>query len=393
MQPTHSPVTSTVSEPTRRLATRSVTAIAVGALLVGAVAPSVLAADQVPAPTTPTTVSQAAGDNETVIAVAESASAAVVTIRIASEIAVGEENQFGPFGEMPDGGFYQGTGSGVVIDPDGLIITNRHVVDGADRVVVLFSDGRELEGEVVGVDTYTDFALVDVEAEGLATVELGDSSQLRVGQLAVAIGSPLGRFPGTVSSGIVSGLDRSIDVASMGGGTRLRHLIQTDAAINPGNSGGALLDGDGLLIGINTATAGNAQGIGFALPIDIAKPIVEQIRAGEELARPWMGVTFSDIDAGLAEDEDLPVENGAWISSTGRGGSAVVEGSPADDAGVEEDDIIVAIDGQTVDADHPLDLLLLTYAPEQTITLTVLRDGAEQDLQLTLGSRPVDLGR
>ena len=389
---------SALSEPVRRLAGRSVAVVAMGALLVGAVAPSVLAADQQPEAQAPAAL-QAAGDNETVVSVAERASPAVVTIEVTGEVDSEDLGGNDPFGgQSPFGGgfgpFVGGSGSGVVIDADGLILTNRHVVDGAEAVTVLFSDGRELPGEVVGVDTYTDFALVKVDAEGLPTVELGDSSALRVGQLAVAIGSPLGRFPGTVSSGIVSGLDRNHALASKTpGATRQRHLIQTDAAINPGNSGGALLDGDGKLIGINTAMAGGSQGIGFALPIDIAKPIIEQVRAGEDIARPWMGVVFQDIDAGVAEEEDLPVTTGAWIHASEEAGPAIVDGSPADEAGIEAEDIIVAIDGQSIDREHPLDLMLLTFEPEQTITITVLRDGTEQDIELTLGTRPVDLGR
>jgi serine protease Do len=393
-----------VSDPVRRFAGRSVAAIAVGSLLFGAIAPTVFAAEQVPG-STPAPVAQAAGDNETVINVAEQASPAVVTIEVSSGDPVapdasadpGTTDPFGqmdPFKLLPEGGFIQGSGSGVIVDPDGLILTNRHVVDGADTVTVLLSDGRTLDGKVVGIDTYTDFALVRVDASDLPTVELGDSNALRVGQLAVAIGSPLGKYPGTVSAGIVSGLDRSIDVSDMtSGASRLRHLIQTDAAINPGNSGGALLDGDGKLIGINTAMAGSAQGIGFALPIAIAKPIVEQVRAGKEIARPWMGVSFMDIDAQLAKDEKLPVQAGAWIHAGDNAGSAVVDGSPAADAGIKAEDIITALEGQTVDADHPLDLLLLTFEPGQAVTVTVLRDGAEQDLQMTLGTRPADLGQ
>ncbi len=401
----------------RRLASRSVAAIAVGALLVGAAAPSVLATGRGAGDDTPAAV-QAAGDNETVIAVAEQASPAIVTIQVVPAAATSSGDDDGgdggqgddegdgrdpfggrnPFGDLSPfegfGPFLGGTGSGVIVDADGLILTNRHVVDGADKVTVILADGNELEGTVAGVDTYTDFALVKVDAADLPSVDLGDSSALRLGQLAVAIGNPSGRFPGTVSSGIVSGLDRSIDVADMStGGARLRHLIQTDAAINPGNSGGALLDGDGRLIGINTAVAGGAQGIGFALPIDIAKPIIEQVRAGEPIARPWMGVTFQDIDAQVAKDEDLPVTSGAWIHAQEGAGSAVVDGSPAADAGIQGGDIVTALGGTAVDREHPLDLLLLTHGPGDTVTVTVLRDGASQELELVLGTRPADLGR
>ena len=175
---------------------------------------------------------------------------------------------------------------------------------------------------MTGVDTLTDFAFVTVDATDLPALPLGDSSTLRVGQRAVAIGNPLGQFPGTASIGIVSGLDRSMDV--FGAARRaagLRHLIQTDAAVNPGNSGGAVLDGDGNLIGITTAEAGMSDGIGFALPIDLAKPIIDQAVAGETLARPYIGVLYQDIDPQLASDESLPVETGAWVRSFDDSGS------------------------------------------------------------------------
>jgi 2-alkenal reductase len=213
-----------------------------------------------------------------------------------------------------------------------------------------------------------------------------------VGQLAVVIGNPLGQFPNSASAGIVSGLDRSLSVYDIGTGEVLNHLIQVDAAVNPGNSGGAVLDGDGRLIGITTAQAGLSDGIGFALPIDLAKPIIDQVKAGEPIARPYIGVMFREIDAQVAADEDLPVETGAWIQAGPQSGeSAVVDGSPADDAGVQEGDIITAVDGTPVDLENPLDLQILTFAPGAEITLTVLRDGETLELPTTLGTRPADL--
>jgi S1-C subfamily serine protease len=299
---------------------------------------------------------------------------------------------------IPFGGqgfqFQGGSGSGVIISSDGLIITNGHVVGDAEQVDVILDDGTVLDGDVTGVDTLTDFAFVKVDASGLPAVTLGDSSGLRVGQKAIAVGNPLGTFPGSVSVGIISGLDRSLSAFGGAlGGDRLNHLIQTDAAVNSGNSGGALFDGDGNLVGIITAEAGMSDGIGFALPIDLAKPIIEQAQAGEEIARPYVGVVYQEIDAQIAADESLPVEAGAWIRAAGDVESPIVEGSPADEAGLEEGDIITAVDGLAVDRDNPLDLQVLRFAPGDEVTLQVLREGQTLDLVATLGTRPADLSQ
>jgi S1-C subfamily serine protease len=265
------------------------------------------------------------------------------------------------------------------------------VVGDATRVTVVLDDGTVLEGDVTGVDTLTDFAFVRVDASDLPTVPLGDSSDLRVGQLAISVGNPLGRFPSSAAVGIVSGLDRSISVfGDSRGGDRLNHLIQTDAAVNSGNSGGALLDGDGELIGITTAEAGINDGIGFALPIDLAKPIIEQALAGETISRPYVGVVYTEIDGQLAAEEGLPVTAGAWINA-GSGQEPVVAGSPADAAGLEPGDIITAVNGLAVDRTNPLDLQVLRFAPGEDVTLDVLRDGERLELQATLGTRPADL--
>jgi serine protease Do len=183
-----------------------------------------------------------------------------------------------------------GVGSGVIYDSNGWILTNRHVVEGSETMDVELSDGRVLEGTVYGIDTLTDLAIVKVDETGLTAASLGDSDALKVGQLVIAIGSPLGTYSNSVTSGIVSAKGRSIVTD---GNQSLNNLIQTDAAINPGNSGGPLLDADGNVVGINTAIARDSNGIGFAIPIDIARPIMEQAVAGEELARPYMGIRYT----------------------------------------------------------------------------------------------------
>jgi S1-C subfamily serine protease len=299
-----------------------------------------------------------------------------------------------PFGGQGGFAIPGGSGSGVIITSDGLIITNGHVVGDATDVTVILDDGSILEGTVTGVDTLTDFAFVKVDAQDLPAITLGDSSGLRVGQMAISVGNPLGSFPGSAAVGIVSGLDRSIDAyGGFGGAERLNHLVQTDAAINSGNSGGALLDGDGKLIGITTAQAGMSDGIGFALPIDLAKPIIEQAKAGEPIERPYVGVLFREIDGQVAKDETLPVTAGAWVKGQEGGDSPIVADSPAAEAGLEDGDIITAVDGLAVDRVNPLDLQVLRFAPGDALTLDVLRDGETIQLPLTLGTRPADLGQ
>jgi 2-alkenal reductase len=209
-----------------------------------------------------------------------------------------------------------------------------------------------------------------------------------VGQLAIAIGSPLGTYTNSVTSGIVSAFGRTITVQD---GTVIRNLIQTDAAINPGNSGGALLDSAGNVIGINTAVAQTAEGIGFAIPINIARPIMQQALAGQELARPWIGVFYVAISPTVAETNKLPVQKGAWLSAQDANGQRkdpIVPNSPAAAAGLRDGDIITAVDGTAIDAHSPLDDILTQYAPGRTVALDVLRDGQKLTLTLTLGTRP-----
>ena len=287
-----------------------------------------------------------------------------------------------------------GVGSGVIYDPSGWILTNRHVVvaeDGstATRMTVELKDGRELAGTVYGIDTLTDLAIVKVEASGLPAAPIGRSADIRVGQLAIAIGSPLGTYTSTVTTGIISATGRTVRVSAE---DQLTNLIQTDAAINPGNSGGPLLDAAGTVIGINTAVERDSTGIGFAIPIDIARPIMQQALAGQELARPYVGIRYVAVDAKVKADENLSVDYGALIGpATGSDGEslpAITEGSPAEAAGLKDGDVILSIEGQAIDAEHPLDAVLTSFAPGQTVTVSILRGSEEREVSITLGTRP-----
>jgi S1-C subfamily serine protease len=316
-------------------------------------------------------------ENSATIDVAAAVSPAVVRIKTSASVDTSN-------GIIPE----TGVGSGVIYDSAGWILTNRHVVEGTESLAVQLNDGRVLTGTVYGIDTLTDLAIVKIAATGLPTASLGDSSALKVGQLVIAIGSPLGTYTNSVTSGIVSAKGRSL-IAD--GNTSLTNLIQTDAAINPGNSGGPLLDAGGHVVGINTAIAAEGNGIGFAIPIDIARPIMDQAVAGVPLARPYMGVVYRALDVQYATTNKLPVSAGAIVVPGGPPNAptpAVIPGSPAEAAGVHEGDIIIKVNSQAIDGDHPLDATLSEFAPGDTISIEVLRDGASQTLTLTLATRP-----
>ncbi|HEY6012457.1 MAG TPA: trypsin-like peptidase domain-containing protein, partial [Candidatus Limnocylindrales bacterium] len=283
----------------------------------------------------------------------------------------------------------QGVGSGVIFDAAGWILTNRHVVQIdsntiASKLTVELKDGHQYTGRVYGVDTLTDLAIVKIPATDLPYAPIGISADIKVGQLAIAIGSPLGTFSNSVTSGIISGTGRSVVVQS---GRRLSNLIQTDAAINPGNSGGPLLDAAGNVIGINTAIASDSNGIGFAIPIDIARPVMSQALAGKPLERPYLGVRFETIDPAVQAEEHLTVDHGALLimspDASGTNQPAIIPGGPAEQAGLREGDVILAVEGQALDAEHPLDLVLSSYAPGQTVSLSVLRDSSTISISIT----------
>jgi len=294
-----------------------------------------------------------------------------------------------------DGAGGTAVGSGTIYDPRGWILTNAHIVRGAKTITVRLSDNRRLAGTTYGLDTLTDLAVVKIDGiPDLAMATLGDSSSVQVGELVIAIGSPLGlAYPNSASRGIVSALGRDIDVPADGVNPdmSLHSLIQTDAAINPGNSGGPLIDASGKVIGIATAAAQSTTGVGFAIPIDVAKPIMQQALAGEKIARPYIGISYDMIDQALKDENNLALSEGAWVhavNSAGNEAGAVATGSPADAAGVKTGDIITKFEGQAIDSTHRLEDLLVKYAPGRTVAIELYRSGNYITVNVTLGTRP-----
>jgi S1-C subfamily serine protease len=285
-----------------------------------------------------------------------------------------------------------GIGSGFIFDADGWILTNKHVVEGADQINVQLNDSRVFSGRVYGIDTLTDLAIVKIDATGLPVAPLGSSDELELGQMAIAIGNPLGNFENTVTTGVVSGLGRQIQAGDSSGSSseQLNNLIQTDAAINPGNSGGPLINSAGQVIGINTAVNQDAQGIGFAIPISVARPILLLALDGKPIARPWIGVYYTLVTAQVAEDQGLSVDHGVLINASSSGAPGVFPGSPAEKAGLADGDIVVAVDGEAVDADHDLATRVLPHVPGDTVTLSVVRDSRTLEIKVTLGTLPAN---
>lgn len=290
-----------------------------------------------------------------------------------------------------------GTGSGFVWDTEGHIVTNNHVVQSARRIVVRFADDTTAEAELVGADADSDLAVikVDVPARRLHPVELGDSDALRVGQRAIAIGNPFG-FEQTMTTGIVSGLGRVVRQES---GFSLPQLIQTDAAINPGNSGGPLLDSHGRVIGVTTlifSNSGSNAGVGFAVPGNTVERVIPSLIATGRYADPWLGIQGLSITSLLAEESGLPVEQGVLVQTVVQGGPAAKAGLQGGNRQVRFEsallttggDIIVAIDGVSVQDMDDLIVYLTGRSVGQRVTLTVLRSGRQQRIQVTLEDRP-----
>ncbi len=267
------------------------------------------------------------------------------------------------------------SGSGVIIDAKGYIVTNNHVVEGARNLQVIYADGSKANATAVGTDAILDIAVIKVSGAVPAVAQFGDSNTLEPGQVAIAIGSPLGDFRGTVTVGVVSALNRSVG--------RQYGLIQTDAAINSGNSGGPLVNSMGQVIGINTlvvrsSNSGNiAEGLGFAIPSKQVSEIANQLITHGKVEHPYLGIASQELTPQIVRALNLSVQDGAVVTE-------VDPNSPAGRAGLQEEDVITAIDGQKVNQEYPLIRALLTHKPGDTITLTVLREGKSMEFKLTL---------
>ncbi len=286
----------------------------------------------------------------------------------------------------------EGAGTGMILTSDGLILTNNHVIAGGGTITVFTSDGKQYKGTVVASNPTQDYAFVRIGATGLTPVKLGDSSSVQVGQSVVAIGNALGQFNNTVTSGIISGKGRPVTASDSGNSTQssaenLQDLFQTDAAINPGNSGGPLVNLAGQVIGMNTAVAGNAQNIGFAIPINEIKTAIASVKSTGTIERPYLGVRYEPITPDVVASQNLSVSQGALVIGDAQN-AAVVPGSPADKAGLKSGDIITKVDGQVIDSNHSLTSVIANYKPGDKVTLTIIRGGKTQTVTVTLGTVP-----
>jgi len=279
------------------------------------------------------------------------------------------------FGDTPQREFKQKSlGSGFIISHDGYIFTNNHVVEQADKILVKLSDGKEYEAKVIGKDAKTDIALIKIKPnDSLPVAETGDSDRLRVGDWVIAIGNPFG-LEQTVTAGIVSAKGRVI------GAGPYDNFIQTDASINPGNSGGPLFNMEGKVIGINTAIVAQGQGIGFAIPISMAKTILPDLKAKGKVTRGWLGVSVQDITEEIAKNMKLKDRSGALIAD-------VFKGDPADKAGIKSGDVVTEVNGKKIKNTHELLMMIAAFRVGETIKMKILRDGQEKEVSLMVAER------
>jgi serine protease Do len=344
-------------------------------------------------------------EDSSTVDVVKQASPAVVSIIISQDLNKIPGYGLDPFSQDPFFNFFNsdgqseqqtpttpniqevGAGSGFFISADGLILTNKHVVsDTTASYTVITSDGKKYDAKVLAQDPTNDLALVKITIQNAPFLKLSDSSQLQVGQHVIAIGNSLGQYQNTVTSGIVSGIGRSITAGSDTGSENLSGVIQTDAAINPGNSGGPLLNIAGQVVGINTAIDQQGQLVGFAIPSNEVAKAVASYQKNGKITSAFLGVRYIILTADIASQQKLPRDYGALIV---RGQNvtdfAVLLGSPADKAGLVENDIILEVNGTKVDKDHTLPSLLANLNPNDVVTLRVYHKGQESDVKVTLG--------
>lgn len=330
-------------------------------------------------------------EDSAVISAVKKVSPAVVSVIFTKDVKV--INPFGNLFGTPDEQVQQqqGGGSGLIITSEGLIATNKHVasVDGAQYSVIT-QDGKKYDAKVVSKDPISDFAILKIEAKDLPTVEFGDSDNLDIGQRVIAIGNALGEFQNTVTVGVLSGKERTLTAAESSGSNAesLEGLLQTDAAINEGNSGGPLVNLKGQVIGMNTAMAakGQAEGLGFAIPINSLKAAIDSIKKTGKIIRPYLGIRYIMVDQKIAAIKGMNEDKGVLVAGDQTNNqAAVVKDSPADKAGIKEGDVILKINGDEISQDNPLVGLLGKHQPGDEVTLRVLRDGKEMDVKVKLG--------
>ena len=269
----------------------------------------------------------------------------------------------------------QGVGSGVIFRADGYIVTNYHVIAGAQEIVVSLPDERSFTGQVIGADELTDLAVVKIDATDLKVAEFGNSDDIMVGETAIAIGNPMGlEFQGSVTSGVISALNRTLDINE-----RQLKLIQTDAAINPGNSGGALVNADGKVIGINSAklAANGVEGMGFAIPINSVRAIVDELMSNGKVLRPYIGVGVFDKETAARQGYRLNAEKGVYVEE-------ITLNGPADKAGIRRGDLILEIDGKEINKVGELRAVILEHKAGDTIRVKIERDGSKNDVDVVL---------
>ena len=332
-------------------------------------APPPAVAPSVQPPQAPGATVRVVPEESVIINVVKQVRPAVVNINTESQV----QTMFGVFPQ-------QGAGSGVIVRPDGYILTNNHVVQGATTIKVTLIGGKTLTGRIIGRDPLADLAVIKVDSkDALPAARLGSSGALQVGQLAIAIGNPFG-LGSTVTTGVVSALNRNIELPNL----VVENLIQTSAAINPGNSGGALVDSSGAVIGVNTAIIPNAQGIGFAIPSDVARVEMEQLIANGRVIRPWIGVVYGgEVDPQSGRAYGLGTDHGVVVRE-------VNADSPAAKAGIQPRDIITEVNGDRVESWNDFVRFIVTKKVGDTVKLTIIRNGASKTVPVALTERPAE---
>lgn len=340
-------------------------------------------------------------EDSAIIDVVEKSSPAVISIVVSKDVPRYRSFFDDPFGffdqmyntEPGQGGTEKqkiGGGSGFIVSKNGMIVTNKHVVsDQIADYTVITNEGKEYSAKVLARDLIKDIAVIKIEGDNFPTLEFGESENLKVGQTVIAIGNSLGEFSNSVSKGIISGLQRDVTAGSGFGKTeQLSNIIQTDAAINPGNSGGPLLDISGKVIGVNVAMAQGAENIGFAIPVEQVKKIVEQVKETGKISTPYLGVRSIAIDKQIQEDNNLSFDYGALIT---RGEKitdfAVIPGSPADKVGIVENDIILEVNGKKVDSKNQLTELISRQKVGEEINLKIWHKGETKNVKVRLEER------